>query len=138
MLLGANAQNEVLIQNCHKHLLVVVVVVVVVCLKHTSTSGLRGREAPSQEWVVGSVIIKGQDGVSKGHHRMAATRVVVSMVMVMEKVKTKTSQEGSRYRNLAGLFTKSFCSHIQKMCSRYRIQIFKRLVELRWEDTTKY
>lgn len=41
---------------------------------------------------MGSVIIKGQEGVSKGHHRMAA--VVVSMVVVMEKVKTKASKEG--------------------------------------------
>jgi hypothetical protein len=73
MLLGANAQNEVLIQNCHKHLLVVVVV----CLKHKSTSSLKGRETLLYEWAVGSVIIKGQDEVSKGHHRMAATAALV-------------------------------------------------------------
>jgi hypothetical protein len=54
MLLGVEAQNDLLMQNYQKR-----PVGMRSYQKHMQTSCLRGREAPLEEWVVGTAIIRG-------------------------------------------------------------------------------
>jgi hypothetical protein len=126
ILLGAEAQNELLMQNYQKR-----PVALRPYQKHMQTSRLRGREAPLEEGVVGAAIISGrQRELLRSSHRMAAA-VAATMVVAEAEAKAKATPsrgDASASKHAGeGCFRCGSQQHWSRTCTteKYLIDIYQ-------------